>query len=87
MVVFSARLFGFMPPGLSYGPLQIRPSSVYNATSVLPEVTTLLDTCASHSIARQVIERKLNLSLGLETSLTRSQVLAIAALHNGQRHS
>jgi hypothetical protein len=86
LVAFSAGLLSVEPPDMSYGPLQIRPSSVNRATNVSPEITSLMDTCAARSITRQVIERKLNLSLGLGASLTRSQVLAIAALHNGQRH-
>jgi hypothetical protein len=85
VVAFSARLLSVEPPNLSYGPLQIRPSAVRRATNVSPKINSLMDACAARSIARQIIERKLNLSLGLETSLTRSQVLAIAALHNGQR--
>ena len=86
-VVLSAGFLRFEPPDLSYGPLQIRPSSVLLATNASPPITTLLDRCAARATARQVIERKLDRSLGFGASLTRSEVLAIAALHNGQRHA
>ncbi len=86
-IAFAARILRFEAPDLSYGPLQIRPSTVLKATNLSPPVTALLDRCAARATARQVIERKLNLSLGAGVSLARPEVLAIAAFHNGQRHA
>ncbi len=87
VIATATRFLRFEPPDLSYGPLQIRPSSVRLATNASPPITTLLDRCVARATARQVIERKLDRSLGFGASLTRSEVLAIAALHNGQRHA
>ncbi len=87
VIATATRFLRFEPPDLSYGPLQIRPSSVLRATNASPRIATLLDRCAARATARQVIEREFDLSLGSGASLTRSEVFAIAALHNGQRHA
>ncbi len=73
------------PPDLSYGPLQIRVSTMRKAMhGGAYDPSLLLQTCAARRVARLIIEQELGVSLGPGSTLTRPQVLAAAAAYNGQ---
>jgi hypothetical protein len=81
----AAMLLHVNPPDLSYGPLQIRLSTM---RKILPDRDAdpllLLETCSARRIARSIIEHEVGVPLGQGSTLTRPQVLAAAAVFNGQ---